>query len=198
MNRIRLIAAAVAVVAVGGLTFGLSLRGDDDTPRTAAELPATSSLDVPVANTASLKGSETLTLFNVLSLPRPKTWDSTQGAAGVAPFADVVTCVGTADCPKIIFFNLATSEGKEASGGDDPLKLWAETPCEQGTLEAIEGPARFKLDGQDALFYRHKCGETAKYLWLVPGKQFLVTAYPGFGGLSVEIIQAALESGKWV
>lgn len=198
MNRTRWIAAVLAVVATGGLVAGLALRGDD-APSTAAKLPATSSLEVPVANTASLKGSETLTLFNVLSLSRPQTWESTQGGPSVAPFADVVTCVGTADCPKIIFFNLATSEGKESSGGDDPLKLWADVPCEGTTLEAIEGPAKFTLDGEDAQFYRQKCGETAKYLWLVPGKQLLITAYPGVGGgLSVEIVQAALESGKWM
>jgi hypothetical protein len=200
MNRTRWIALVVAVVTAGSLGLaGLALRGGDDAPTTPSATPpvASSTLQPPVANTASLEGSETITLFDKLTLPRPVTWESTQGGVGVAPFSDVVTCVNTAGCPQIIFFDLATSEGKEASGGDDPLKLWAETPCEGATLGAIEGPAQFTLDGHAGLFYQQQCGEVVKYLWSVPDKQLLVTAYPGLGGLSAEIIQGVLESGTW-
>lgn len=200
MNRNGWIALAVAVVAAGSVGIAsLALRGGDDAPTTPFQTPpvASSTLQPPVANTASLEGSETITLFGKLTLPRPATWDSTQGGVGIAPFSDVVTCVNTAGCPQIIFFDLATSEGKEASGGDDPLKLWADTPCEGMTPGAIEGPAQFTLDGEGGLFYRQQCGEVAKYLWAIPGKQLLVTAYPGLGGLSAEIIQGALESGTW-
>jgi hypothetical protein len=180
------LAAMVAIAGCGQERAGVSAQSEP-------------TVSVPTPNTSML-GSESTPIFDLATIALPTSWEPATSTPDLTvDFADKTNCTGSnADCPHVVFVNLASPKADEYYGEDVAVFLESE-PCKSDPKEA-EGPVGLKVDGEDAEYYRRSCGpedEFTIYAWRVASKKLLVYTVNDNGGSSPQVAMAAVSSLRW-